>query len=158
MLCDDDERRLCAGLEPALAPVTMRLRSAKYRSRSRNWQEVLPASQASQRVWDLIWTHLIFFRRLCGEWWVSESYGGGRRASTHQLSHEVTSRGRFLCVCESCGASSTKRRPSMKGQGIDYGWGNGRIFGKAWASVFKRLCEYQVDGPPNGRLPEKAET
>jgi hypothetical protein len=32
---------------------------------------------------------------------------------TDQLSQEVTSRGRFLCVCESCGASSTKRRLSM---------------------------------------------
>jgi hypothetical protein len=59
-----DDRRLWAGLGLALAPVTMRLRSAKYRSRSRNWQGVLPVSQASQRGCDLTWTHLIFLRRL----------------------------------------------------------------------------------------------
>ena len=47
---------------------------------------------------------------------MDERFGRERETSeraTDQLSHEVTSRGRFLCVWESCGASSTKRRPSM---------------------------------------------
>ena len=46
---------------------------------------------------------------------VRRLHGTRREAGrvTDQLSQEVTSRGRFLCVCESCGASSTKRRLSM---------------------------------------------
>jgi hypothetical protein len=81
---------------------------------------------------------------------MSNSTRARHERATHQLSHEVTSRGRFLCVWESCGASSTKRRPSMRVvrvketvMGGDTGR-RGRIFGNAWGSVFKRLCHIMI--------------
>jgi hypothetical protein len=74
-----------------------------------------------------------------GGGWVSGSTAEADERATHQLSHEVTSRGRFLCVCESCGASSTKRRPSMGAKEENYGWGYKEERTYIWKGMAERI-------------------
>ena len=84
--CDDAE----------LGPAIARLRSAKYRSRSRNLHGIFALLQASHCVSGDDCKHLIFLRRLR----IKVAYKYERldddEWTVYQLSQEVTRRGRFL--------------------------------------------------------------